>query len=306
MADIIHTKPNDLATKQGNTGKKITVTTNYFQMTERLMWDVYQYRVDFSPEPEIIGKKKSLLYQHTNVLQCNMFDGSVLFKIEKLEKDVTELVSLDRDGSLVKITIKYVRMLMSTEGAFIQLQNIILKKAMDCLGLVEINHQHYDVKSKIDIKSFNLTLFPGYHTSIRQHEDHILLNVELQTKIVNNRSVYDIMKETAGQGNFKQDFFRAIAGQVISLTYSSKQHRIDDVDFSKSPRSTFETKGGGKTYMDYYKEKYDVNIKDPRQPLLVTKSKSKDLRAGKSEYIFLIPELCQLCGLDDKQKANYK
>lgn len=305
MEDIIQTKPNDLVTKQGSTGDKVKLTTNYFKMTERPIWDVYQYRVDFSPEPEIIGKKKSLLYDHRKLLKCNMFDGSTLFKIEKLPKDVTELISLDGDRTPVKIKIRYIKILMPTEGAFIQLQNIILKRAMDCLGLVEINRQHYDMHSRIDIKSFNLTLFPGYHTSIRQHEDHILLNVELQTKIVNNRSVYDIIRECAGRANFKQDFFRAVAGQIISLSYSAKQHRIDDVDFTKSPRSTFETKNGSKSYMDYYKERYDVTIKDPGQPLLVTKSKAKDIRAGQSEYIFLIPELCRLCGLDDKQKANY-
>lgn len=305
MQDLVHTKPLDLATKQGKTGVRVKLTTNHFKMTERTSWDIYQYRVDFSPEPEIIGMKKRLLYDHKTLLKCNMFDGTVLFKTEKLPNDITELVSLDGNESPIKITIKYVKILMPTEGACLQLQNIILKRAMDCLGLVEINRQHYDVKSKIDILSFNLTLFPGYNTSIRQHEDSILLNVELTTKIVNNRSVYDIIMEISRQGNFKQEFLRAIAGQVVSLTYSSKQHRVDDVDYTKTPCSTFETKNGSKSYMDYYKEKYDIKIKDQRQPLLVTKSKAKDIRAGQSEYIFLIPELCQLCGLDDKQKSNY-
>lgn len=305
IQELVHTKPLDLVTKQGSSGDRIKLTTNYFKMTDRPSWDVYQYRVDFSPEPEIIGMKKRLMYDHKILLKSNMFDGTVLFKTEKLPNDITELVSIAKDGSHVKITIKYVKILMPTEGACLQLQNIILKRAMDCLGLVEINRQHYDVKDKIDIRSFNLTLFPGYHTSIRQHEDSILLNVELTTKIVNNRSVYDIIREISGQGNFKQDFMRSIAGQVVSLTYSAKQHRIDDVDYTKTPCSTFETKMGSKSYMDYYKEKYDIQILDRRQPLLVTKSKAKDIRAGQSEYIYLIPELCQLCGLDDRQKSNY-
>lgn len=305
VQDLIHTKPKDLPTKQGTQGNRVMLTTNYFRMTDRPIWDVYQYRVDFSPESDIIGMKKRLIYEHKILLKSYMFDGSMLFKIDKLPDDITELVSLDRDGSPVKITIKYVKILMPTEGACLQLQNIILKRSMDCLGLVEINRQHYDVKAKIDIRSFNLTLFPGYNTSIRQHEDHILLNVELTTKIVNNRSVYDIIRELSSSGKFKQEFMRQIGGQIISLTYSSKQHRIDDVDYTKSPLSTFETKNGSKSYVDYYKEKYDIQIRDTRQPLLVTKSKAKDIRAGQSEYIYLIPELCQLCGLDDRQKANY-
>lgn len=307
VQDLLHTKPIDLPTKQGSLkgSNPIELTTNYFRMTERPIWDVYQYRVDFSPEPEIIGMKKRLLYEHKNLLKSNMFDGSILFKIEKLPDEITELVSLDRNGSPVKITIKYTKLLMPTEGACLQLQNIILKRAMDYLGLVEINRQHYDVKAKIDIRSFNLTLFPGYNTSIRQHEDHILLNVELTTKIVNNSLVYDLIRQLCGGNNFKQDFMRAVGGQIVSLTYSAKQHRVDDVDYSKSPRSTFETRNGPKSYMEYYKEKYDIQIKDPGQPLLVTKSKAREIRAGQSEYIYLIPELCQLCGLDDRQKANY-
>jgi aubergine-like protein len=42
------------------------------------------------------------------------------------------------------------------------------------------------------------------------------------------------------------------------------------------------------------------------QPLLVTKSKSKDVNAGLPETVYLIPELCRMTGLTDDMRSNYR
>lgn len=60
-------------------------------------------------------------------------------------------------------------------------------------------------------------------------------------------------------------------------------------------------------YVDYYKEQYNMEIKDLKQPLLISR---KEVRisgeAEKREYTFsLIPELCNMTGLSDDQKNNY-
>ena len=49
---------------------------------------------------------------------------------------------------------------------------------------------------------------------------------------------------------------------------------MDDLDFSKSPTNTFlDHTGREKSYMDYYREQYNIQIKDPKQPLLLSRSK---------------------------------
>lgn len=46
---------------------------------------------------------------------------------------------------------------------------------------------------------------------------------------------------------------------------------IDDIDFTASPKSSFECKGEPISYVDYYKKQYNIVIKDVNQPLLVNR-----------------------------------
>ena len=55
----------------------------------------------------------------------------------------------------------------------------------------------------------------------------------------------------------------------------------------------------GKKYLlkDYYKEKYDIVIKDLNQPLLLVRKVDSE---GKEINLYFVPELCNLAGLDDE------
>ena len=56
--------------------------------------------------------------------------------------------------------------------------------------------------------------------------------------------------------------------------YNNKTYRVDDIDFIQSPSSTFiDYSGREKSFKDYYKEQYNLEIKDPKQPLLITRAK---------------------------------
>lgn len=54
------------------------------------------------------------------------------------------------------------------------------------------------------------------------------------------------------------------------------------------------------TFLEYYQKNYDIEIKDERQPLLVTSDKLNE------NQIYLIPELCRMTGLDRKSRKNMK
>lgn len=67
--------------------------------------------------------------------------------------------------------------------------------------------------------------------------------------------------------------------------------------------STFK-KGRGEeekeiTYAEYYLDQYQKKIRDTNQPLAIAKNQ----RTG--QEIALIPELCQMTGLTDGQRANF-
>lgn len=119
-------------------------------------------------------------------------------------------------------------------------------------------------------------------------------------------TVYDTLKNCmVPGGDFKDAFKKAVIGTVVLTGYNNKTYRVDDVDFDASPSSTFETKGGPKSIVDYYREKYDLKIKDAGQPLLVSKPKAKDVRGNREQILLLVPELCRSTGLTDKQRANF-
>ena len=70
-------------------------------------------------------------------------------------------------------------------------------------------------------------------------------------------------------------------GSIILTKYNNKCYRIDDFDFKQSPSSTFEnSKGQTITFLEYYKTQYGIDIKDPKQPMIV--NRFVVLRLGKS------------------------
>lgn len=84
-------------------------------------------------------------------------------------------------------------------------------------------------------------------------------------------------------------------------------YRVDDVDFNSTPASTFMQKDKPISYKEYYESRYNLSIKDDKQPMLVSKPKARDVRAGRGgeELIYLVPELCRATGLTDKMRSNF-
>ena len=73
-----------------------------------------------------------------------------------------------------------------------------------------------------------------------------------------------------------------------------------------NPQSTFETKNGGKlSFVDYYMQQYKIQIKDLKQPLLVSRPKRKE-KDKPERIILLVPELCYLTGISERTRTDYK
>lgn len=64
------------------------------------------------------------------------------------------------------------------------------------------------------------------------------------------------------------------------------------MDFDSSPDSTFQLRTGEKiSYREYYRNKYQISITNASQPMLVTRLKPRERRAGQAELVYLVPEL---------------
>lgn len=113
---------------------------------------------------------------------------------------------------------------------------------------------------QIAIPEHKLQLWPGYYTSMRQHEQNILLNCDMKFKIMRIDNVYDLLLECQSSAS-RQEFQSKIIGSIVLTNYNNKTYRVDDVDFNSSPLSTFNKKDGTKiSYIDYYKQRYNLKI----------------------------------------------
>ena len=114
-------------------------------------------------------------------------------------------------------------------------------------------------------------------TSIRQHENKILLCCEIGNKILRTDTVLDQMEEIIkrqGQANYRSLVEKALLGAIIITRYNNRTYRIDEIAWDKHPDDEFEGRNGEKTsYVKYYSERYNKTIRDPKQPLLVSMPK---------------------------------
>ncbi len=78
-------------------------------------------------------------------------------------------------------------------------------------------------------------------------------------------------------------------------------YQITDICFDLDPTNTFEQKKEEKiSYMAYYLKKYNIQIKEKRQPLIHWRDKRNP-----NNEIYLVPELCSVTGLNEAQRANF-
>lgn len=312
--EIPRTRPTHVVSKLGLSGEKVKLQANYFCLETRADWVVYQYRVDFNVEEDRTVVKKAWLREHKEKLGNKyLFDGSVMFTSNRITQDNQPLnfVSMRQSDNMpVQITVRLVGELKRSHHMYLQIFNILVRRCLDALKLQLVGRNYFDPHAKVELRDYNIELWPGYVTSIRQFENNILMCAEITHKVMRTDTVFDFLNECTrqyGGTDWRNAFVQGILGQVVLTDYNNKTYRVDDVDFDKSPSTTFEGKNKESTsFVNYYKERYNIRIRDLRQPLLVSRPTARDIRGGRDQHCLLIPELCRLTGLTDRMRENYR
>ncbi|XP_022822730.1 piwi-like protein Ago3 [Spodoptera litura] len=298
--------------KKGVTGMPVDVTANYIylQFEEN---SVYEYEVRFDPEQDFMNLRYKLLGEHHRYFPNKTFDGTTLYVPHKLPEEALNLISTNPyDSSKVRITIIFRRTRRLSE--MIHIYNVIFRNIMNDLQLVRIGREHFNDRAGIPIPQHRLEIWPGYVTAVCEYEGGLMLTLDSTHKVIRTQTVLSYIKETVqseGSG-WKKAMAERLVGCSVMTTYNKKMYRVDSIDDEKTPRSTFEKLENGVpvkiSYVDYYKKQYGIEIKDWDQPLLISRdSKLLPGTEGKTDFmISLIPELCQLTGLTDDQRSNFK
>lgn len=309
LPEIVHTRTDTSVAKQGNTGRPIMLQTNYFRVLRNEDERIFHYRVDFNPSVEANKKMRALMFQIKPHIGGYVFDGTQVFTRTKLEKDPAEFTARDKftEEDHV-ITLRRVGDVTGTNEKAFVVFNLINRHAMAGLKLQLIGRSFFDPEAKVSIRQYGIDLYPGYLTSIRQHEQDVLMCAELTHRVMRTDTCYSLFEHCMNQrGNFKDNYKRMVLGTVVMSTYGKNNtYTISDVEFDVNPESTFETKKGPITFMQYFKDKYNIVIRDPRQPMLVSRSKARDIRAGLPELIYLIPELSRITGITDDMRRDFQ
>lgn len=83
--------------------------------------------------------------------------------------------------------------LMRGDYQYLQLFNLIVRKCLENLDFKLVGRNYYDPKAKLEVPDYKLEIWPGFITSIRQHERDIMMCSEISHKIMRNEKVLDIL-----------------------------------------------------------------------------------------------------------------
>ncbi|CAH2005609.1 unnamed protein product [Acanthoscelides obtectus] len=305
-SEIIRTKPSNMQSKQGTSGSSIQLTANYFALLQAGKWGLNQYQVDFNPPVDLTRDRKKLLRDALQDVGINgyLFDGTNMYTPQRLHPDPLDKF-VEHNEEKIRVTVRLVGDVAWGDRHYIQLFNIIIRKCLTFMKFQLVGRDYYDPNNKIPVHEHKLELWPGFFTSIRQHENNILMACDVTFKVMRQDNCYDLLLGCQSS-NPQREFQSQIIGSIVMASYSNKTYRVDDVDFKTTPQHSFKMKDGSEcTYMDYYAKRYSIRIQVKNQPLLVSRSKPREIRAGMSETIYLVPELCQLTGLTDRQRENF-
>ncbi|XP_014260031.1 piwi-like protein Siwi [Cimex lectularius] len=310
--EFIRTRPQTIVSKLGSAGRRVPLQANFFELQTAPNWSLYQYRVDMKPDEDRTSIRKGLLRAHSELLGAYMFDGTVLYTVKKLNPDPLELFSMkkgkeDKEDTQVQIIIKSTINISAGDPHYIQFFNIVLRKCLASLDLQLVGRDYYDAAAKVSIQEHKFEIWPGILTSIRQHEQSVLLNVDISHKIMRHETAFDLLKECKQKyDRVEENFRQSILGTTVITLYNNKTYRVDDIEWSMTPNSTFKKQNQDVSFVSYYRDRYNLHIQYPdQQPLLVSRPKARDIRGGRTDNILLVPELCNLTGLTDSMRTNF-
>uniref|UniRef100_A0A182IW30 Uncharacterized protein n=1 Tax=Anopheles atroparvus TaxID=41427 RepID=A0A182IW30_ANOAO len=311
LQEVVVTRAPNARSKQGTLGMKFRLQTNYFRLERKEQPVIFQHHVDFLPPVEDVRLRQAMFQTQRPVVGPYIFDGMQLFLYNKLSSDEVELqVKNPYSVEPCKMRIRRVGTVTMTSEKALQMLNLMQRQAMASLKLIQLNRNFFDPAEKISVPKYNLELYPGYITSIRQHEHDILLGVQITHRVLSTETVYNKyrkMLSMAGGKACHDEFKKTMIGTVVMTMYNNKTYTIADVDFSTTPSSSFKLANGDLiTFKLYFYSTYNVKIVDELQPMLVTVPQKGRKHAEKTEPRMLVPELCRLTGISEEMRKDHQ
>lgn len=298
---------------KGHSGREIDLVTNYFRVLRGHDWGLHQYFVEFNPQEDQTFVRKAILRRNKDLIGHRyIFDGTLLhtpFLLDDIDASGRVVINaVGKDDTQTVVTLRYIKSTEYGDPIYIQFYNLIVRKCMFGMGLEEVGRGFFDAEKCIDFPSLSIQLWPGFLTSIQNHDLDVLLCVEITHKVLRTESAMDIllsMRASYRGPSFEEHANSTFANAIVMTTYNHATYRIKSIDFNANPTNTFKNKKGEDvSYQDYYQNKYQKQITSLGQPLFITVSTIRPPKNVEAQVVALIPELCIFTGLSDTMRAN--
>lgn len=318
------------------TGKKTKLITNYFTISMRFSNYIYVYSVKFEeeiPDENTYLKMKILrgicgslspvfkYYFFTGTLLYSTQDiGTEPFKVETAEFGEKYIVEFLQSFVISLQDIKTPHKNIKKAQTVSTFLNVALKNLLFSLNMIPLGKtgKYLLQNEAVQLSHFDISIWPGYKTSVRYCDAGLVLEVDYVSKILQQKTVYQFLqekREEAGQqgSNYQTEVKEALYKKSVMAWYGNKRfYVVTDIDFTKDPTTYYFVTTDGNVNIDqYFWKKYGIMIKDKKQPLIVSAKTNKDNVEIKT---YLVPELCGLTGLPEnlindhttmKQVAKY-
>jgi aubergine-like protein len=292
-------------------GNEVSLASNFFRFkfTNDKFSHFQKYAVNF--EPDIPGDahllRRRLFRQAEEKIklklgQC-LFNTTTLYSKELYSEPFEETV--ENQGQSYVIKILWANEVGRKTHEALATYKRFFQSSIKQMKFIELKRSFFDPKCATNIEDHGITIWSGFKPIINIYQQDILLNLNTVSKIFRRDTALELLmrlRNAKDHGDLKENISQAFKGLVVLTKYNNdKTYTVDSVNLDLTPMSTFNTKDGAQSYMDYYKAKYGITIKDKGQPLLVV-----NLKKGTDiQVIHLIPELCFLSGLTEEQRANF-
>jgi aubergine-like protein len=286
--------------------------TNYykFNFTNPERRNVFKYNVKFTPDlPDNSKKPRNKLVNTVrqelseNFLGFFIFLGaSCIYSLENVQEIPTMKATLD--DVEYEIAISWVQCIAEQDNDMLVFLKVFFNSLLKKIRFKQIGRNFFNPSQSTAIPAHNIEIWPGFSSSLQMLEKGVLLNVDIVHKVLRTDNVLDFIYDLKNRcrGDIASEIKKALIGVTILTSYNKRTYKVDDIDFDKSPKDSFalDADGTETTYQQYYKDKYQAEVTDMNQPVLITENQKTGSK------IVLIPELCQMTGLTDSMRANFQ
>lgn len=252
--------------------------------------------------------------------------GTIFYAVNTPEKEAVEhsfsiegmpAISLTYKGK--SVSLDETSLLSTNKKPLLQALNSGLKFMMKKLDYTELKKSRtfFDLSNYHVLyalaKEYIVKVSPGYFISANIFNNSSLkLTIDPSNVLIRDYSLWDEYfylvhdKKTHTKDEFIDEF---VIGQTFLANYGSNiSYKIDGVAQFKTPKSEF-PESKYKNFIDYYKQRHEIDIKYPDQFLVFTIRENKIFTQDgevkkEEEYIYLVPELLKPTGLIEKMRED--